>query len=87
MKREGVPDIRSVISQTFFTITNLMYFGNTEIKFLLLSNISVCFLSWKVCFMRLGSMLLTLSIQRYLNLLTSVLTLPDFLRTSSAVEL
>ena len=31
MKRKGVPDFRPIVSQTFFTITNLIDFGNTEI--------------------------------------------------------
>ena len=31
MKRKGVPDFRAIISQTFFSITNLIDFGNIEI--------------------------------------------------------
>ena len=43
MKREGVPGFGHIISQTFFTITTLIDLGNTEIKFILVSNYSVCF--------------------------------------------
>ena len=31
IKRKGVPDFRPIKSQTFFTTTNLIDFGNTEI--------------------------------------------------------
>ena len=36
-------DFRPIMSQTFFTITNLIDFGNTEIYFVQVSNSSVCF--------------------------------------------
>ena len=53
MKRKRVPDFRLIISQTFFTITNLIDLGNSEIKFVLISNCSVRFSRLKklfVCF-------------------------------------
>ena len=31
MERKGVPDFRPIISKTFFTIANLIDFGNIEV--------------------------------------------------------
>ena len=51
MKRKRVPDFRLIISQTFFTITNLIDLGNSEIKFVLISNCSVRFSRLKKLFL------------------------------------
>ena len=50
MKKKGPPDFRPIISRTFFTILNLIEFGNTEIYFVLVSNYLFCFLFFAVKF-------------------------------------